>query len=122
MLKMKRIKTIQIVTEVNENLLANVVIADSYFKRLKGLMWKKNLNKDEGLLIKPCNSIHTFFMKINLDVIFIDKNNTIIEIYKNMLPWRISKIHKNSIFCIEGNAGSFENLKKGEKIKIKEKA
>ncbi|MBF0359812.1 MAG: DUF192 domain-containing protein [Oligoflexia bacterium] len=44
----------------------------------------------DGLLIESCTSIHTCFMQFNIDVLFLDKNNTIIKIIKNMSPWRIS--------------------------------
>ena len=46
----------------------------SFFSRLKGFMFTKNI--DKALLFDRCNSIHTFFMKENIDVIMCDKDNT----------------------------------------------
>ena len=47
----------------------------SFFSRLKGFMFTKNI--DKALLFDRCNSIHTFFMKENIDVIMCDKDNNI---------------------------------------------
>lgn len=52
--------------------------ADNFIKRLLGLMFKKNINY--CLCFKGCNSIHTFFMKENIIVVFTDRNNNILKI------------------------------------------
>ena len=48
----------------------------SFYSRLKGFMFKKNINN--AILFNKCNSIHTFFMKENIDVIMCDKDNNIL--------------------------------------------
>lgn len=118
MLKMKNKKLIRLITKENEVVLENVVIADRFFSRLKGLMGKNTMEDDEGLLIRPCNSIHTFFMKFNLDIAFIDKNFMVLEIYRDLAPNKLSKIYKKSKFVIESKTGSLNKLKKGEQIQI----
>ena len=47
----------------------------SFFSRFKGFMFKKNIK--DALLFNRCNSIHTFFMKENIDVIMCDQDNVI---------------------------------------------
>lgn len=59
----------------------------SFYSRLMGFMFKKNINY--ALLFDRCNSIHTFFMKENIDVIMCDKNNYILYFYKNLPKNRI---------------------------------
>ena len=54
----------------------------SFFSRLKGFMFTKNI--DKALLFDRCNSIHTFFMKENIDVIMCDKDNSILYYYKDL--------------------------------------
>lgn len=61
--------------------------ANTFYKRLFGLMFKKNINY--GLLFKNCRSIHTFFMKEEIDIIAADDNDNIIKEYKNVKPWKI---------------------------------
>jgi len=64
-----------------------IIIADNFKDKLLGLMFKKNINY--GLLIKNCKSIHTFFMKENIDVLLLDQNNRILMINRNVIPNKI---------------------------------
>lgn len=66
-----------------------LIRADSFIKRLSGLIAYKRIDKDEVMLIKNCRMIHTCFMKFNIDVIFIDKNSKIIRLKENIRPWRL---------------------------------
>jgi len=59
----------------------------SFFSRLLGFMFKKNINS--ALLFDKCNSIHTFFMKENIDVIMCDKDNIILFFYKDLTKNKI---------------------------------
>lgn len=54
--------------------------------RFMGLMFKKNINY--GLLFEKCNSIHTNFMKEPIDIIALDNNNYILDIKRNLKPWK----------------------------------
>lgn len=65
----------------------NIIYCETFFRRFMGLMFKKNIRY--GLLFKNCNSIHTFFMKENIDVIFLDKKNNIIKRHYSVKPWNI---------------------------------
>ena len=82
-----------------------VLIADNFFARFKGLMLKKSLNEIDALCIEPCNSIHTFFMRFDIDVIFIDKNGVIIKIVNAMKPSRVTPIVRRSVQVIETQGG-----------------
>lgn len=53
-----------------------------FFSRLKGFMFTRNI--DKALLFDKCNSIHTFFMKENIDVIMCDKDNMVLYFYSNL--------------------------------------
>ncbi len=61
-------------------------MADSFLKRLVGLMGKNGLENDECLVITPCNSIHTFFMKFPIDVIFMDKDCKVVKLIRGVDP------------------------------------
>ena len=65
----------------------------SFFSRLRGFMFTKNINK--ALLFDRCNSIHTFFMKENIDVIMCDKDNNILYYYRNLGKNKIILPKKN---------------------------
>lgn len=81
-------------------------IADTFLSRLKGLLGKNLLQQGEGLIIKPCTSIHTLFMRFPIDAVFIDSKDRIIKTYHALPAWRFSVILFNSVFCIELPAGA----------------
>ncbi len=64
-----------------------VMLADSFLTRLAGLMFRRKLPPATGLLLVPCNSVHMCFMRFAIDVVFIDKEYTIIKVVKNVKPW-----------------------------------
>lgn len=83
-------------------------------QRLKGLMFKKNINY--GMLFKKCNAIHTYFMKENIDIVGLDENNEVIYKYENLEPNRIitikNKQNKTSILELPQNTS--KNIKIGQ--------
>ncbi len=68
--------------------------ANTFLKKLKGLMFKKNINY---AIQFRCNGIHTFFMKEAIDVLLCDKNNNVIKIYKSLKKNRII-LPKNNVY------------------------
>jgi uncharacterized protein len=93
-----------------KELALNLAVADTFFTRLKGLLGKKELLQGEGLLIKPCNSIHTFGMKFPIDVVFLDKEKRILALFKNLPPNRIIRVLPNAKSVIELPAGTLDAL------------
>ena len=73
----------------NTILAQEVIIADTFFNRLKGLLGRNSLGAKEALVIKPANSIHTFFMRFSIDLIFLDKQNRVIQVKENIKPFRL---------------------------------
>ena len=65
-------------------------IADTSAKRRTGLLKHTGLNAGEGLWIVPCESVHTFFMKFALDLVYLDRRHVVRKAVTNVVPWRIS--------------------------------
>jgi uncharacterized membrane protein (UPF0127 family) len=103
-----RLKTTMKARILNKNILLaeTVEIADSFIKRFKGLMGSSYLEEGVGLLIIPCKSIHTWFMKYPIDVVFLDKKNVIVEILHSVPPYRIGPIVKKAFSALELKAGT----------------
>ena len=78
----------------------------SFYSRLKGFMFTKDIK--HALLFNNCNSIHTFFMKENIDVIMCDKNNTILSYYKNLSKNKIILPKKGVSKVIETPSNYFD--------------
>lgn len=64
-------------------------VARTFAERARGLIGTKSLPPGEGMLILKCNAIHTFFMSFPIDATFLDKNNNIVKIVRNIRPWRL---------------------------------
>ncbi len=98
-----------------DNISIELKEANTFSKKLIGLMLKKNINY---ALRFRCNGIHTFFMKENIDVIICDKDNNILFIYKDLKKNRIILPKKNVYYTYELPSGTIKNNIK--KIEIKE--
>ncbi len=62
-------------------------VATSFAARSQGLLGRSGLKPDTGLLIDPCSSIHMWFMRFPIDVIFLDKKNRVVGLNRNVKPW-----------------------------------
>lgn len=89
----------------------NVIITQSarhtrtYFQRLLGLMFRKALAPDEALIINPCSSVHTHWMRFAIDVIYVNKQDVVVGIDHNLRPWKLGHFYKRVQYVIELPAG-----------------
>lgn len=90
---------------IYDNKTINVVDCNTFFSRLKGFMFQKEIT--HALLFNQCNSIHTFFMRRNIDVIMCDKENKILYYYSNLGKNKIIWPKKNVYKTIEFPVGFF---------------
>lgn len=73
-------------------------------------MREKQLEHDAGMIITPCNQVHTFFMKFAIDIVFCDKKWKIIEIIEEVPKGKITKYVKNAKYVLELPAGRTKEL------------
>jgi uncharacterized protein len=64
--------------------------ADTSAKRRVGLLKHKSLPRGEGLWIVPCESVHTFFMKFPIDLVYLDRKLKVRKVRHAVAPWRLS--------------------------------
>ena len=95
-----------------------ILIADSFFTRLAGLMFRKKLPAATGLLLAPCNSVHMCFMRFAIDVIYLDKDYKILKVVKNLRPWIGLSMCGKAYATLEMTAGEAERcgLEVGKKL------
>jgi uncharacterized membrane protein (UPF0127 family) len=95
-------------------------MAVGFWGRLKGLIGTTSLPEGYALMLSPCNSIHTFFMKYGIDVIFIDRNNRVVKILHSVSPNRIGPVAPGAKAAIELKAGSCNKTgtRTGDRLKI----
>ena len=82
--------------------------ADSFAARGRGLMMAPPLPEGGGLVIEPCNSIHMFFMRYPLDIVFLDKVGEVLFMYRGIKPWRMGRVVRGARLAIELPEGSIE--------------
>jgi uncharacterized membrane protein (UPF0127 family) len=55
---------------------------------MRGLLGRDSLAEGEGLLLKPCGSVHTLFMRFPIDVVFLDRELSVVAVRPKVRPWR----------------------------------
>ncbi len=63
-------------------------LAASPLRRMKGLLGRSRLDAGEGLLLRPASSIHTAFMRFPIDALFLDAENRVVRVVRDLKPWR----------------------------------
>jgi hypothetical protein len=102
-------KTLKLVK--NDEVLCPVVEdASSFFTRFMGLMYRKSMPDKNGLLLTPCNEIHTFGMKFDIDTVYISKNDEIVFIDPAIKPHKVRRRVSNAYKVLELNANTAEKL------------
>jgi uncharacterized protein len=66
------------------------VLAVTAWTRSKGLLGRSSLDPDEGLWIQPTGSIHMWFMRFPIDVVYADRDGRVLKLVHAIRPWRMS--------------------------------
>jgi hypothetical protein len=92
--------------EKGELICAHCAFSSSLWFRMRGLLGRMELGLDEGIWLKPCNSIHMFFMHFPIDAMFQDREWRVVRIEDSIQPWRCSPIVWNAHSVLEMAAGT----------------
>ena len=83
--------------------------AVGFWQRFMGLMGKKDFPEHyDCLVFEKCNSIHCFFMRMTIDVIFTDKENKVVKCISELKPWHLAFGTLRSCNCIELPSGTLK--------------
>ena len=98
----------------------NVTRLETFLERLKGLIGKEETPSNSTFWISACPSIHTFFMKFSLDVIFTDKNFKIVSVFHSVPPGKILFGGRKSYHVFEMQAPGLKShsVKKGDILNV----
>ncbi len=99
-----------LVTESGVLIAAHVEVADTWWQRFKGLQFRRPLAKDHAILLRPCPSIHTFWMRFSIDVVFLDGEGRIVDLRRNVRPWRAVIPRVRSVAVVEMTSGALPAL------------
>ena len=95
----------------------NCLLADTFARRARGLLGRKALDPGDGIVLRPEWSVHTFFMRFPIDVVFADADQVVVSIAANLKPWRTA-VCRGAHEVIELAAGECERLglKTGDRL------
>lgn len=93
-------------------------IAGTFWTRFKGLMFKDSLAEDQGILFLNCSRVHTFFMKFDICVIYLDKEFNII-FHEVLRPGKLGSKVKGTKHLIETSVEVVSHIKHMTKIVLR---
>lgn len=94
-------------------------VADTSAKRRTGLLKHQRLESGEGLWIIPCESVHTFFMKFAIDLVYLDKNKKVRKVRHAVPPWRASACFSaNSILELPAGTAKETGTQPGDQLSM----
>ncbi len=98
----------------------SVETADTSLKRMRGLLGRGSIKPGEALVIPQCKSIHMFFMKFAIDVVFLDENNKVVGLKERIKPFAVSPVFWKSSCAVELPVGTIKGTgtQVGDQIQI----
>jgi uncharacterized membrane protein (UPF0127 family) len=108
---------VSVLTENGEVLCARCVEADSFWLRFRGLMLRRSLPRDEGMLFRGVGEIHMFFMRFPIDAVFCDRELRVLRVARGLRPWRMAAT-RGARIVIEVADGVAAGVEPGDLLRI----
>ncbi len=101
-----------------------IEVADTAVRKVKGLLGRECLEDGQGLLFKKCSSLHTFFMRFPIDIIFVDKDLKVLKLSCGVTPFKLVAAPLRASFAIElpANAIARSETRLGDTLWFEEDA
>lgn len=101
-------------------LVATVAEARTPWRRMVGLLGRSSLPVGEGLLLAPAWSIHTWCMRMPIDVVFLDREGRVLRVFPELPPWRLVSGTRAAHTVLEFGAGTLQrtNISAGERLRL----
>ncbi|MBO5494656.1 MAG: DUF192 domain-containing protein [Eubacterium sp.] len=84
--------------------------ASNFFTRFMGLMYRKSIPRDHALLLTPCDEIHTFGMRFDIDTVSIAESGEVLFVDRAVKPHKVRKRVRGSHMVLELNSGMADEL------------
>ncbi|HWB87087.1 MAG TPA: DUF192 domain-containing protein [Bryobacteraceae bacterium] len=98
-------------------------VADTSAKRRTGLLKHERLEPGDGLWIVPCESVHTFFMKFPIDLLYLDKRHKVRKIRNAVPPWRLSAcLSAHSVLELPAGTAAQTETQVGDELAIEKQS
>ena len=97
--------TLHVATSRGDTPVTSLIIADTAWRRVRGLLGRTGLEPGVGLLIRPCGGIHTFGMQFPIDVVFLARDGLVMKVVRNLRPWRLAPGPRGTHAVLEVQSG-----------------
>jgi uncharacterized protein len=114
---MRYVRVVNVST--GEILAEQALVAETLLSRFMGLQGKRALPKGGGLILMPTNAIHTLFMMMPIDAVFVNQAGKVLRIGRRLHPWRLGPIVPHALYCIELPAGKAAATNSGHTIELR---
>jgi hypothetical protein len=94
-----------------------VEVATTRAERRRGLLGRDSLDLAAALVLSPCCSIHTAFMRFPIDVAFVDRDGQVTRIVRDLAPWRVAIAPRShAVVEFAGGCLSARDLRVGDRL------
>ncbi len=94
-------------------------LAGTHAARSKGLLGRAGLGEGEGLWIAPCESVHTFFMRFAIDLVYLDRKHRVRKVRHAVAPWRVSAcLRAHSVLELPAGVARATGTQRGDVVEI----
>jgi len=84
---------------------SNVRLVTGWWGRFRGYMGHTEPPPGEGILLIPCDAVHTFWMRFDLDILFVDPHGEVLQVVRSMRPWKWTRRVRGARSVLEVPAG-----------------
>ena len=110
-------RAVSVEREQGDIVCGHCLLADTPWTRLRGLLGRRGLGAQEGLLLRPVNAIHTLFMRFPIDVVFLDRDYEIVKIVGAVRPWRFAAARRAKVVLeLPAGTATRARLRVGERL------
>ena len=96
---------------------ADVEVADTREQRRRGLLGRTSMNASTALILLPCFSIHTAFMKFAIDAVFVNREGVVVKVVRNIGPWRIAvAVRARAVVEFAGGSLGPRDMREGDRL------
>jgi hypothetical protein len=92
--------------ENGKTVVETLELADGFFSRLIGWQFRRRPTDGQGLLLVPCSSVHTCFVRFALDLVLLDRDGRVLAVRRGVRPWRAVWPVRGTHAVLEVPAGS----------------
>lgn len=121
MQRMRRQQFARVRTESGKLVCERCEIPESAFGRMRGLLGRDGLGPGEGMLIDRAGSVHMFFMRFPIDVVFLSRDRTVVGVKHRLVPWRVAGA-RHAVASLELPAGraAEAGVEKGDRLVLED--